>query len=209
MCAAAAAAPKSAHCTARWRWWRLDGHGHRHPPAAAAPHPACEHVPPYRHPLTSAWSGREPLGLPHPPTHARSPQASLTCLPAHPPGRRPSVVMVSARASQPARCKAHSAREPALVDPLHSVAAHVAGRPYASTCTAADCVRSRRPGGQQRRRRLVLGRALTAAAGPPGALNRVMGVLVSPCILHAIPASRPSHNLSDGLLCLPPYRRRC
>jgi hypothetical protein len=39
------------------------------------------------------------------------------------------------------------------------------------------------------------GKALTAAAGPPGALNRVMGVLVSPCILHAIPASRPSHNL--------------
>ena len=46
-------------------------------------------------------------------------------------------------------------------------------------------------------RRLVSfsGKALTAAAGPPGALNRVMGVLVSPCILHAIPASRPSHNL--------------
>jgi hypothetical protein len=49
--------------------------------------------------------------------------------------------------------------------------------------------------------RLVLGRALTAAAGPPGALNRVMGVLVSPCILHAIPASRPSHNLTIMVPC--------
>lgn len=76
------------------------GH-HPAPPACTAPHPACEHVPPYRNPSTVVWKSEPPRPSSiHPPTDARTHthtlalQASLTCLclstclPAHPPGRR-------------------------------------------------------------------------------------------------------------------------
>jgi hypothetical protein len=178
--------------------------------SCTALHPACEHVPPYRHPLTCAWfGGGEPLG--HTPTHTHthtrppSERASLTWLPAH-PGNETTVC-------QPASLRWCTAPETALTHRASALCRSARSRPTLRLNAHCRPTASARGAvvASSEQCRLVLGRALTADCWTPRCSEPGyggVGVTVHP----ACDPSQPSVAQSDGLLCLhcarPPYRRR-